>query len=524
MSVCDISWCNGECDMSQRQPLRAQLVFGAAAAERDIGYGLAGYFVDTTAYERVREGRKVVVIGSRGSGKSAIFQMLARRERAKGTSVVELSPEDYSYEMMSSTMAAEDRGSWAKAGAYAVAWKHLLIIEVMRQLSRTVGNRGPNRAIVRYLRDHYDGFQDSPIAALISYLKRLEGIKIGKYEASVKLRELDRLYKLDELRPLVPVIEQVCEQHRVVVLVDELDRGWDASEDARAFVAGLFQAAIAMNNVAPNLKVYISLRQELYDTIPSLYEDAQKYRDLIEVLSWDETMLLQLIASRIRYSIQPDKHLTDSQCWLKVFTQQLNGHSDSFQYVVDRTLLRPREIIQFCTKALEGRQFRDELLPVEYAEVAQAERFYSEERTKDIAAEYRFQYPGLLSVFEAFRGGEAYYERTELEEICLELALGERHVSESATWIVDQEPEALIHILWRVGFIRARLQHCGPDADLGNRYLGYHQVSTLSVHNACGFEIHPMFQFYLDIGQARRLVPLPKFRNPSSADRDPQPH
>jgi hypothetical protein len=60
----------------------------------------------------------------------------------------------------------------------------------------------------------------------------------------------------------------------------------------------------------------------------------------------------------------------------------------------------------------------------------------------------------------------------------------------------------------------ARLQHCGPDGHLGNRYLGYHQISTLSVHNACGFEIHPMFQFYLDIGQSRRLVPLPKFPQP----------
>jgi hypothetical protein len=205
--------------MSERMP-QMRLAFGAPAAERDIGYGLADYFVDTTAYERVQSGSKVVVVGARGSGKSAIFQMLARRERAKGTSVVELSPENYSYEMMSSTMEAEQRGAWAKSGAYAVAWKHLLIIEVMKRLAKTVGNRGANRAIVKHLRDRYAGFQESPIAALISYLKRMEGIKLGPYEASVKVRELDRLYKLDELRPMMPMIQQVCEQHRVIVLID----------------------------------------------------------------------------------------------------------------------------------------------------------------------------------------------------------------------------------------------------------------------------------------------------------------
>ena len=70
-----------------------------------------------------------------------------------------------------------------------------------------------------------------------------------------------------------------------MVLVDELDRGWDSSEDARAFVSGLFQACVSMNEVRPNLRVYVSLRQELYDDIPALYEDAQKYRDLLETIS-----------------------------------------------------------------------------------------------------------------------------------------------------------------------------------------------------------------------------------------------
>jgi len=33
----------------------------------------------------------------------------------------------------------------------------------------------------------------------------------------------------------------------ILILVDELDKGWDSSEDAMAFVSGLFQAAIALN-------------------------------------------------------------------------------------------------------------------------------------------------------------------------------------------------------------------------------------------------------------------------------------
>jgi hypothetical protein len=55
--------------------------FGAPSAERDIERGLGEYFVESEAYERVRSGAKRIVIGSRGIGKSAIFQVLAQRER-----------------------------------------------------------------------------------------------------------------------------------------------------------------------------------------------------------------------------------------------------------------------------------------------------------------------------------------------------------------------------------------------------------------------------------------------------------
>jgi superfamily II DNA helicase RecQ len=48
--------------------------------------------VESEAYNRVRSGAKRIVVGNRGIGKSAIFQVLARRERDEGSYVIELSP------------------------------------------------------------------------------------------------------------------------------------------------------------------------------------------------------------------------------------------------------------------------------------------------------------------------------------------------------------------------------------------------------------------------------------------------
>jgi len=159
----------------------SNLNFGAPAAERDITYGLKEYFVESETYQKFSNKKKFVLIGNRGTGKSAIFKILADREKSKGTLVLELAPENYSYEMLSSLLLKESDGSWAKQGAYAAAWKYLIYVLVMKQVNNnTKGLKtGSAAKIYSYLRDNHKDEQPNPISIMISYLKRLEGIKIG---------------------------------------------------------------------------------------------------------------------------------------------------------------------------------------------------------------------------------------------------------------------------------------------------------------------------------------------------------
>ncbi|HEY7391708.1 MAG TPA: hypothetical protein VH640_24545 [Bryobacteraceae bacterium] len=145
-----------------------------------------------------------------------------------------------------------------------------------------------------------------------------------------------------------------------------------------------------------------------------------------------------------------------SQNWgqLQIFAETLQYRkTKSFTYMIDRTLYRPREIIQFCTDALdEGR--KNGIVPIDYGIISTAELGYSSARAKDISAEYRFQYPGLESLFEVFRGLVYTLERADLEVICLGICAGEIKVSTEAQWVLNQDPDYLIDLLWRVGFLR----------------------------------------------------------------------
>ena len=482
------------------------LTFGAPAAERDIDFGLADYFFESDAFSRLSSRDKTILIGNRGTGKSAIFKILAERGRKSGALVLELNPENYSYEMLCSVLKAEKEGAWAKHGAFASAWKFLIYVQVMRELTRqgSAFKAGAAAKIYNYLRDNHKGSQENPIAILVSYLKRIEGIKVGPWEAAAKTRELAQLYKLQEIEPLVPCIAELTARRKVVVLVDELDKGWDNSEDAKAFVSGLFQASVALNEKDSNLSVYISLRQELYDSIPALYDDAQKYRDIIETIRWGESGLLAVVANRIRFSVPQLREQGDAECWNSVFAETLQYRkARSFNYMIDRTLYRPREIIQFCTDALEEGKVQN-VQPIDYSVISRAEQVYSDAREKDIAAEYRFQYPGLQSVFEVFRGRTYTMERSELEDVCLKVCTGEVRTDKSASWVLEQEPDYLIDVLWRVGFLRAyAVGGLKAVRRSGSSYVGPHQVSALNLQSISRFHVHPMFRASLGMKEAR---------------------
>jgi hypothetical protein len=66
---------------------------------------------------------------------------------------------------------------------------------------------------------------------------------------------------------------------------------------------------------------------------------------------WSSGSLLTLIANRIRHSLPALAENNEQTCWEALFAATPGG--GSFPYMIDRTLYRPREIIQFCVHALE---------------------------------------------------------------------------------------------------------------------------------------------------------------------------
>jgi hypothetical protein len=485
------------------------ITLGGLAAESDES--LMNYFFETRMYHDVEIGHTKVLIGNRGSGKSAIFKVLARKKQGEGTLVEEIVPTDFMYDLLTNTRKFDVNAQWARLGAYTAAWKYTILVTAMRLLyaryKKLKVEPGHVNRIKAFLRDHSEEHFGSPIDILILILKKfaavtklsLEGIHFKEGTS-----ELDKLYKLDTIQPVIPAISELSKHSKILILFDELDYGWDASDDARQFIAGLFRAANQINRQFSYINVLIAIREEIYQNIPELYDDAQKIRDIIEPVRWTPEELKIMISQRIKHALETllDKRLyiTDPESlWGCIFEEYMNeGGLSTFDYIIERTLYRPRELIFFVNECLKAHHAEKKIGP---AMILKVEREYSKNRLNDIASEYKFQYPGLRAVFETFRMGNTVWNRAQLEDHWLEMVAGGKRCPEAADWLNENSaPGKLITILWNVGFLRVFIKSNGnPLGEEKEFFVGHHQEPTLNIAMFNHFDIHPMFRSHLGI-------------------------
>jgi hypothetical protein len=172
----------------------------------------------------------------------------------------------------------------------------------------------------------------------------------------------------------------------------------------------------------------------------------------------------------------------DKTCWESLFSAVPGPRNNgSFSYMVDRTLYRPREIIQFCTQAFECGHDLKSGLPLRHAAVKEAEREYS-----------------------SGRAGRTF-ARDDLEFLCLELITREIPSRETEPWLDSLTPGELVQILWNVGFLLAGVSRDSErNRDGSDVYLGVHQACHLDTASVRHFQVHPMFWTHLGSGTARR--------------------
>ncbi len=151
-----------------------QIDLGKDEAEQDAR--LHEYFLRTGYYRNALEGRKTLIIGRKGSGKSAIFILMQRELGNAGKLVIPITPDQYAWTALKDY---REKGILPEH-AHTNSWKLTLLTSIIWKLNERnlVGEDSRLREYYKYMQDAYVPSNDNWFHQIVSKGKQiLSGVK-----------------------------------------------------------------------------------------------------------------------------------------------------------------------------------------------------------------------------------------------------------------------------------------------------------------------------------------------------------
>ena len=436
-------------------PLLKSLYFGKDDAESDIAAGglLRDGLLKTAAYNNAMSGRKTLVIGRKGSGKSAICVGL-REAPPQGLNVSVVTPDEISADEI---RRFELQGITPEQSK-TLMWRYLLATQVAKCIVRHVATAHDRKAVKQLRRFLTDNGEDCEFGFNQKFWRITERLKssisLNAFGGSVKVElapsEGIRVNNtLDVLEANILAVQKAigctCPYQNYLILVDQIEKVWSNDARSDSMVTGLLLASKDIATKFTGLRCVVLLRTDIYDML--LFQDRDKFRGDEFRIDWNESDLLDLVLIRARVSMGVP--LEVGELWGTIFPASIEGNPIQ-KYLVSRTLMRPREMIQLCNSCRDTAE-KNGNSRIEESDVVEAVAQYSNWKLQDLISEYRVNYPFLADLFVLFQSGSYLLSRQELGRRLNVLAesLATRYPEVGPVFNLDD----VVDILWDIGFL-----------------------------------------------------------------------
>ncbi len=465
--------------------LLSEIQWGDDSAEKDPN--LLHYFITSGALPRLLGKTKNLVIGRKGSGKSALRRKLESEfSKQENTHVINISPK---YNSIRSILNDKDI---VQTYGVEIFFHYSWLRQILTDCLCTVGSQAKGKycaeslEFARQLSLQLKMTSKDLVENISEILTRIKGKagSLGEFGLNID-RELRDLADANSLEYH---FNNICKDGaKFVIVIDDLDLGWDNSSTANNLLLGLLSASNYISALSPNIYPCIFLREDVYSILITQTQHSDKYRN-IERIRWDREGLLNMLNERINFNRAKNSMPILADSFHTVFPVTI-GTSNTDNWLLERTLSRPRELIQFAryyTESVNNEIPSDQCLK-------DAESTYSSWKLDDLCAEFSNQYPALNQIFAywktKFFRHKYHLDNSEITtmllNIIVDVPINEPWFNEIAT---AANTDSLIHILYKIGFIGDFVQ----GGDGGNRifysHIDRHEPRFEQV------QIHPCFR------------------------------
>ncbi len=398
--------------------LRAVETFGAAEADNDDL--LLECFQDHEAYLAARKHEKFLIVGRKGSGKTAIFKKLVS-EKSTNHHCHGHSFSDYPWFHHDK----QRKTGVPDAECFRYSWEYVILISFAKLILSDNSTPWSDEALdamsrlEAFIVDTY-GSKSPELNRIFSPETRIKlkpslTAGWGPIKASISAEQIDIdylptvIYEVNDALAEI-VIRCLNENLNYHVCFDELDRGFSTESDNYRFrLSGLLIAARDFNRrlrqATKRASVIVFLRDDILRFLN--FEDKNKIiEDFSSIIEWDKPStghtLKEIMARRFARVLEID---IDS-AWDTVFNeeQQMPGRQTKYQHIIDRTFKRPRDIIKFSNEIL--RAFKQSTATTEKFEnqnIKDARSEFSKYLRKELIDEMHQHFPQEDIAFDLVR-------------------------------------------------------------------------------------------------------------------------
>ncbi|MCZ8095051.1 MAG: ATP-binding protein [Acidovorax sp.] len=425
--------------------------FGDTTAENDTEM-LKSAFVATADFRTLIESdERTVVVGRRGTGKSALYLALQSHWKSdRKAMVIGFSPEDSEVIGFRSLLKPFSTSFSLARASTRLLWRYAMIMEVASHMKNNY--KLSNLIDEDELVSNHVARWDSSKGDLLSKCRHIAKKYLSTDSPEEAIGDLPVNLELSALEnKIIKIIKST--DRKSIILMDRLDEGYEPDPIGIGIITGLVYASIELNKKTDKIRPVIFLRDNIYRAVA--IEDPDYSRNIegqVMRLHWDWHQLLTLAAARMRVSFGIDQE-KDQRVWDRCTAGELQGR-DGFKKCLQFTLYRPRDLLSLLNESFfcASRQSRSTAILADLEHAAQS---ISNARLEDLWKEYQKVFPSINTAINAFANGEPEMkvkDATEIMEGVIQ-RIKENISSEIATDIRLLEVSGLLQGLYSVGFL-----------------------------------------------------------------------
>ncbi|MEQ3322492.1 ATP-binding protein [Bacteroides xylanisolvens] len=457
-----------------------QALFGFEDAESESIDRLKEYYLKKDTYDRVVADLPVrILVGHKGTGKSALFKVAMSEEQEKGNLPILIKPDDIA------ELGKDDENFLLRIRQ----WKY--------GLTKIIGEK---------VFSEFGLLDDSVLSKLTKF-----GLKLSNYIYETVSTVKDNVDLLESQKLLV---SNFLSKRKIVVYIDDLDRGWEGKPDDISRISALLNSVRDLANENKGISFKVSLRSDVYYLVRTSDESTDKIESSVVWCEWSNHEILVLLVKRILtfFDISADYNnlLKTDQFYLsqhldRVFERRFQGRgkwSDTYTYKVLMSMIRkrPRDLVKLCSlSAQSAKRNNSSIIKTENLQGIFEE--YSQGRIQDTINEFRSELPsidklifGMKPTRKQKQSGNGYVYTTQ------ELNAKIRNILQNHKIIFKNgraaEPKTIAQFLFKINFLTARKEL--DNGEIQRKYFEENRyLSSDFVDFGYDWEVHPAFRWAL---------------------------